>query len=55
MIQGSIYGERFADENFKIKHHGAGWLSMVIIIIIFNLCTKIKFNIIFIYFLGQCR
>jgi peptidyl-prolyl cis-trans isomerase B (cyclophilin B) len=24
----SIYGERFADENFKIKHFGAGWLSM---------------------------
>uniref|UniRef100_A0AC34QKN4 Peptidyl-prolyl cis-trans isomerase n=1 Tax=Panagrolaimus sp. JU765 TaxID=591449 RepID=A0AC34QKN4_9BILA len=24
----SIYGEKFADENFKIKHYGAGWLSM---------------------------
>merc|ERR1712212_94562 len=24
----SIYGEKFPDENFKIKHHGAGWLSM---------------------------
>lgn len=24
----SIYGEKFADENFKIQHHGRGWLSM---------------------------
>jgi peptidyl-prolyl cis-trans isomerase B (cyclophilin B) len=24
----SIYGEKFADENFKILHYGAGWLSM---------------------------
>merc|ERR1712203_1260919 len=24
----SIYGEKFADENFKLKHQGAGWVSM---------------------------
>ncbi|MFD3808962.1 peptidylprolyl isomerase [Streptomyces sp. NPDC058619] len=24
----SIYGERFEDENFNLKHYGAGWLSM---------------------------
>jgi len=24
----SIYGDRFADENFDLKHYGAGWLSM---------------------------
>jgi peptidyl-prolyl cis-trans isomerase B (cyclophilin B) len=24
----SIYGAKFQDENFKILHYGAGWLSM---------------------------
>lgn len=24
----SIYGERFEDENFKLRHYGAGWVSM---------------------------
>lgn len=24
----SIYGEKFQDENFILKHYGAGWLSM---------------------------
>ncbi|CAB1321470.1 unnamed protein product [Coregonus sp. 'balchen'] len=24
----SIYGNQFADENFKLKHLGAGWVSM---------------------------
>ena len=24
----SIYGNKFDDENFKLKHLGAGWVSM---------------------------
>lgn len=24
----SVYGEQFPDENFKLSHFGAGWLSM---------------------------
>lgn len=24
----SIYGKRFADENFILSHYGAGWVSM---------------------------
>jgi len=24
----SVYGDRFADENFKLSHYGAGWCSM---------------------------
>ena len=24
----SIYGELFADENFKLRHYGPGWVCM---------------------------
>ena len=24
----SIYGPKFTDENFKLRHYGAGWVSM---------------------------
>ncbi len=24
----SIYGDKFEDENFTLRHYGAGWLSM---------------------------
>jgi len=24
----SVYGDRFPDENFKLSHYGAGWISM---------------------------
>jgi len=24
----SIYGDKFEDENFKLKHYGSGWMSM---------------------------
>lgn len=28
IIGRSIYGEKFPDENFKLKHYGIGWVSM---------------------------
>ena len=30
----SIYGEKFADENFKLKHYGAGWLELFLLLLL---------------------
>lgn len=42
----SIYGNSFDDENFDVKHDGAGLLSMVSLFILFILERPAKANLI---------